>query len=46
MTADTGVGNPAKATPEKGQKCLEALTARIGDFLIDLAKADPKDMYG
>jgi len=45
MTADTGVGNPALATPEKGRLCLEALTARIGDFLVDLAAADPKDMY-
>lgn len=46
MTADTGVGNPAKATPEKGRACLEALTTRIGDFLVDLARADPNDMYG
>ena len=45
MTADTGVGNPALATPEKGRLCLEALTARIGDFFIDLAAADPADMY-
>jgi creatinine amidohydrolase len=45
MTADTGVGNPAKATPEKGQRCFEAVTQQLGEFLIELAELDLSDPY-
>ena len=45
VTEDTGVGNPAAATAEKGKKFLEAVTERIGGFLVDLAKADLGSMY-
>jgi creatinine amidohydrolase len=45
VTADTGTGNPAASTPEKGEKFLRAVTERIGGFLVDLAKADPDNMY-
>lgn len=45
VTADTGVGNPAAATPEKGRKYFEAVSERIGEFLVELAQADPKQMY-
>jgi len=45
VTDDTGVGNPAAATPEKGKKYVEAVTEKLGNFLIDLAKADPGAMY-
>jgi creatinine amidohydrolase len=45
VTDDTGVGNPAAATPEKGRKYVEAVTEKIGDFLVDLAKADTTRMY-
>jgi creatinine amidohydrolase len=45
VTADTGVGNPAKATHEKGVRYLEVVTDRISTFLIDLAAADLDDMY-
>lgn len=44
-TADTGVGNPRAATPEKGKRCLEDLARRIGDFLRELAEADLEDLY-
>ncbi len=44
-TADTGVGDPAPATAEKGQRCLEQVSARIADFLVDLAAADLDDLY-
>ena len=43
--ADTGVGDPAPATPEKGRLCFEGLTGRIADFLVELAAADPDDLY-
>ena len=45
VTADTGVGNPAATTPEKGMRCLEAITQTIGKFLIELDAADTKDLY-
>lgn len=45
MTADTGVGNPAKATPDKGRRYFEAVTQKIGEFLVDLAAADVNDLY-
>lgn len=33
ISKDTGSGNPAKATPEKGRKYLEATMSNIGEFL-------------
>jgi creatinine amidohydrolase len=45
VTSDTGTGNPAAATPEKGERFLRAVTDKIGGFLVDLAGADPDDMY-
>jgi len=45
VTDDTGTGNPAAATPQKGEKFLLAVTEQIGGFLVDLAKADLKNMY-
>jgi creatinine amidohydrolase len=45
VTEDTGVGNPAKATAEKGQRYVAAVTGKIGDFLVELARADPAKMY-
>ena len=45
ITADTGVGNPAAATPEKGRRCLEGMARTIGEFLIELAAADANDLY-
>jgi creatinine amidohydrolase len=45
VTEDTGVGNPAKATAEKGRLFLDAVTERISGFLVDLAGADLGKMY-
>ncbi|HEX8656242.1 MAG TPA: creatininase family protein, partial [Hymenobacter sp.] len=45
VSADTGVGNPAEATAEKGQAFLEAVTTNIGQFLVELAAADLQDLY-
>lgn len=44
-TADTGVGDPAPATPEKGRHCFEQVTGRIADFLVELAAADLDELY-
>jgi creatinine amidohydrolase len=45
VTDDTGVGNPAQATAEKGRRYVDAVAAKIGDFLVELARADPNKMY-
>lgn len=45
VTDDTGTGNPAAATAEKGSRYLEAVSERIGKFLVELARANPNDMY-
>lgn len=45
VSKDTGIGNPEKATAEKGKKFLEAVTSEITEFLIDLGKHDVADLY-
>jgi len=45
VSADTGVGNPAAATAEKGRRYVEAVADRIGSFLVELANVDPDDLY-
>ena len=45
VTDDTGVGNPAASTADKGKRYVEAVSGKLGDFLIELAKADPKRLY-
>lgn len=45
VTADTGVGNPAQASAEKGQRYVEAVAGKIAGFLTDLAKTDPTKLY-
>jgi creatinine amidohydrolase len=38
-TSNTGLGNPAAASAEKGQQLMAALTERLGRFLVELAAA-------
>lgn len=45
VTADTGIGDPGRATAEKGERFFRAVTERIGAFLVELAAADPDDLY-
>jgi len=45
VTDDTGIGNPALATEEKGKKYLQAVTEKIASFLADFAEADPDRLY-
>lgn len=45
VTEDTGVGNPALATREKGQVFFEAVSAKAAQLFIDLCKADLNDLY-
>lgn len=44
-TNDTGSGNPAAATAEKGRVFLDALAEALAGFYVDLAAADPGDLY-
>jgi creatinine amidohydrolase len=45
VTADTGVGNPAAATAEKGRRYVDAVVAKVADFFVDLARADTTELY-
>lgn len=45
VSEDTGIGNPKKATAEKGKKFLDDTTTVIADFLVELAECDPMDLY-
>jgi len=45
VTKDTGVGNPKKATVQKGASYFEAVTKKMGGLFIELANADPDDLY-
>jgi len=44
-TNDTGSGNPAAATPEKGERFFKALTEKIGGYLVELCQSDPENLY-
>jgi creatinine amidohydrolase len=45
VTADTGIGNPALASPQKGRQYAELVTSKVADFLVELDAADPADLY-
>lgn len=44
-TKDTGVGNPALSTKEKGVKFLEDATTKIASFLVELHATSLNDLY-
>lgn len=45
VTSDTGVGNPAHATAEKGAAYFAAVTEKLGQFLLDLSQTPLEDLY-
>ncbi len=45
VTKDTGVGDPRKASSEKGKRYLEAVTKKVGQFFVDVSKSDTRDLY-
>ena len=45
VTNDTGIGNPAKSTAEKGEVFFKIVTEKIGNFLYELAMIDKGQMY-
>jgi len=45
VTTDTGIGDPHKATVEKGERCYKEVINKIGKLMIELSEADINDMY-
>ncbi len=45
ISEDTGVGNPKFSTAEKGEKYFNAVTLKIANLLIELAKSDTNNLY-
>jgi creatinine amidohydrolase len=45
VTTSTGVGDPRKATREKGEKYFKAVTEKIAKFFVEVAKTKPEDFY-
>lgn len=46
ISEDTGVGNPKKASAEKGKVFIDACTEKIAEFILDFSKVkEEKDLY-
>jgi creatinine amidohydrolase len=45
VTKDTGVGNPKKASSEKGEIYFKAVAKKVANFFTEVAKADRNDLY-
>ncbi len=45
VTDDTGVGDPREATADKGAAYARLVSEKIAGFLVELAAADPSDLY-
>ncbi|HYF70405.1 MAG TPA: creatininase family protein, partial [Ohtaekwangia sp.] len=45
VTNDTGVGDPRKASAEKGAAYFKAVTEKVSHFIIEVAQADRHDLY-
>ncbi|MEO1010362.1 MAG: creatininase family protein [Bacteroidota bacterium] len=45
ISEDTGVGNPMKASAEKGERFFKDVTQKMGKFLYDLSIANLEELY-
>lgn len=45
VTSDTGVGNPSKATKEKGETYFKAVVDKVSKLIIEIAEADLNNLY-
>jgi creatinine amidohydrolase len=45
VTDDTGTGDPSLSTAAKGAQYLDILTQRIASYFVELASANPSDLY-
>lgn len=45
VSVDTGIGNPTKATKEKGEKYFNDVVDKIAQLIIEIANADIQNLY-
>ncbi len=45
VTEDTGIGNPKKASREKGEKYFNAVVEKVAQLFIEIASADLEKLY-
>jgi creatinine amidohydrolase len=45
VTSDTGIGNPQKATWEKGEKCFNEVIRKVSNLMIELCESEIDNMY-
>lgn len=45
ISDDTGVGNPAFATKEKGEKYFKAVTTKVANLFFELCETDIQNLY-
>jgi creatinine amidohydrolase len=45
VTKDTGVGDPRKASAEKGEKYFKVVTEKVAKFFLEVANTKNGDHY-
>ncbi|MEJ0054280.1 MAG: creatininase family protein [Bacteroidota bacterium] len=45
VTNDTGVGDPRKASAEKGERYVKAVVEKVSKFFLEVAKTSRDDLY-
>jgi creatinine amidohydrolase len=45
VTEDTGIGNPKKATAEKGKRYFEDICEKVGKLMVDICEVNAGDLY-
>lgn len=45
VTEDTGIGNPTKATKEKGEKYFIDVVTKVAQLIIEISNADIENLY-
>jgi len=45
VSEDTGIGNPAGATKEKGERFFNAICEKMGELFVDLCTTDTNNLY-
>ena len=45
VTQDTGIGNPKKASPEKGRRYFEDVSEKVSQLMYDICQVQPGQLY-
>jgi creatinine amidohydrolase len=45
LTTNSGVGNPHKASSEKGEKYLEAVVSNLAKFFVELSASEIDEFF-